>query len=215
MLTPSGVVLPHLLRLCSRAQVQPGDCGAGSGQLCGRDVQQVRRPHGRAAPVPYMCMCGGPRMLTAADHPQAVCPPSSCGRLPTVPCLVLPCPALPVVACSYTTTGSFSRSAINNSCGARTPLAGFVTSMIVMCVLLFLTPIFKLMPYNTMGAIIIVGEWCVAALQGLDPPTPSSAKAVLQGFKTPQNYRVWMLYVYVDKEPRQPLVCGCIQCPLL
>jgi hypothetical protein len=30
--------------------------------------------------------------------------------------------------------------------------------LIVMCVLLFLTPIFKLMPYNTMGAIIIVGE---------------------------------------------------------
>jgi MFS superfamily sulfate permease-like transporter len=60
--------------------------------------------------------------------------------------------------CSYTTTGSFSRSAINNSCGAKTPLAGFVTSMIVMCVLLFLTPVFKLMPYNTMGAIIIVGE---------------------------------------------------------
>ena len=59
---------------------------------------------------------------------------------------------------SYTTTGSFSRSAINNSCGARTPLAGFVTSMIVMCVLLFLTPVFKLMPYNTMGAIIIIGE---------------------------------------------------------
>jgi hypothetical protein len=58
---------------------------------------------------------------------------------------------------SYTTTGSFSRSAINNSCGAKTPLSGFVTSMIVMCVLLFLTPIFKLLPYNVMGAIIITG----------------------------------------------------------
>lgn len=39
---------------------------------------------------------------------------------------------------SYTTTGSFSRSAINNSCGAKTQLSGFVTSIIVMCVLLFL-----------------------------------------------------------------------------
>lgn len=58
---------------------------------------------------------------------------------------------------SYTTTGSFSRSAINNSCGAKTPLAGFITGIIVMCVLLFLTPIFRLMPYNVMGAIIIVG----------------------------------------------------------
>eukprot|EP00879_Flechtneria_rotunda_P029877 GHRR01032340.1.p1 GENE.GHRR01032340.1~~GHRR01032340.1.p1 ORF type:complete len:328 (+),score=110.47 GHRR01032340.1:1181-2164(+) len=58
---------------------------------------------------------------------------------------------------SYSTTGSFSRSAINNSCGAKTQLSGFVTSMIVMCVLLFLTPVFRLMPYNTMGAIIISG----------------------------------------------------------
>lgn len=87
--------------------------------------------------------------------------------------------------CSYTTTGSFSRSAVNNASGARGPgggvgvsgagpgthagldaaahrararcacppvrrsagaktqLAGFVTSMVVMLVLLFLTPVFS------------------------------------------------------------------------
>ncbi|WIA41485.1 hypothetical protein OEZ86_008861 [Tetradesmus obliquus] len=58
---------------------------------------------------------------------------------------------------SYTTTGSFSRSAVNNSSGAKTQLAGFITSMVVMFVLLFLTKVFELLPYNTMAAIIIAG----------------------------------------------------------
>jgi MFS superfamily sulfate permease-like transporter len=40
----------------------------------------------------------------------------------------------------YTTTGSFSRSAVNNASGAKTQLAGFITSIVVMFVLLFLTP---------------------------------------------------------------------------
>eukprot|EP00879_Flechtneria_rotunda_P022739 GHRR01024015.1.p1 GENE.GHRR01024015.1~~GHRR01024015.1.p1 ORF type:complete len:617 (+),score=164.97 GHRR01024015.1:919-2769(+) len=58
---------------------------------------------------------------------------------------------------SYTTTGSFSRSAVNNSSGAKTQLAGFITSMVVMFVLLFVTKVFELLPYNTMAAIIIAG----------------------------------------------------------
>jgi len=41
---------------------------------------------------------------------------------------------------AYTTTGSFSRSAVNNASGAKTQLAGFVTSIVVMFVLLFMTP---------------------------------------------------------------------------
>jgi len=58
---------------------------------------------------------------------------------------------------SYTTTGSFSRSAVNNASGAKTQLAGFFTSIVVLLVLLFLTPVFSKLPYNTIGAIIIVG----------------------------------------------------------
>ena len=41
--------------------------------------------------------------------------------------------------------------------GAKTQVAGFVTSIVVMFVLLFLTPVFEKLPYNTMAAIIIVG----------------------------------------------------------
>ena len=57
----------------------------------------------------------------------------------------------------YTTTGSFSRSAVNNSAGAKTPFAQFVCSMLVMLVLLCLTGVFTNMSRNVQGAIIIVG----------------------------------------------------------
>lgn len=57
----------------------------------------------------------------------------------------------------YTTTGSFSRSAVNDATGAKTPLAGFVTGVSVMLTLLVLTPIFTNMSKNVQGAIIIVG----------------------------------------------------------
>ncbi len=50
------------------------------------------------------------------------------------------------------------RPCLPYSCtGAKSQIFGFVTAIIVMCVLLFLTPVFRLMPYNTMAAIIIVG----------------------------------------------------------
>ena len=49
---------------------------------------------------------------------------------------------------SYTTTGSFSRSAVNNSCGAKTPLATLVSGFTVMVVLLCLTGVFTNMSNN-------------------------------------------------------------------
>jgi sulfate transporter 4 len=58
---------------------------------------------------------------------------------------------------AYTTTGSFSRSAVNNDSGARTGLAGFFTAIVVGFVLLFLTPVFEQLPMNALGAIVISG----------------------------------------------------------
>eukprot|EP00798_Chlamydomonas_sp_ICE-L_P025822 gene25822-11497_t len=57
---------------------------------------------------------------------------------------------------SYTTTGSFSRSAVNDMAGAKTPLAQTVCGLIVMFVLLFLTNVFAKLPFNVLGAIVIV-----------------------------------------------------------
>lgn len=58
---------------------------------------------------------------------------------------------------SYTTTGSFSRSAVNDSVGAKTPLSGFVTGIVVMFTLLFVAGIFERLSKNAMAAIVIVG----------------------------------------------------------
>ncbi|PNW70519.1 hypothetical protein CHLRE_17g723350v5 [Chlamydomonas reinhardtii] len=55
----------------------------------------------------------------------------------------------------YTTTGSFSRSAVNNESGAKTGLACFITAWVVGFVLIFLTPVFAHLPYCTLGAIIV------------------------------------------------------------
>lgn len=57
---------------------------------------------------------------------------------------------------SYTTTGSFSRSSVNNNAGAKSPLAQFVCGWLVAFVLLFLTPIFQRLPFAVFGAIVIV-----------------------------------------------------------
>ena len=57
----------------------------------------------------------------------------------------------------YTTTGSFSRSAVNNNVGAKSPLSMFTSSMTIMLVLLVLTGVFTNMSQNVQGAIIIVG----------------------------------------------------------
>ncbi|GAB4822844.1 hypothetical protein N2152v2_009890 [Parachlorella kessleri] len=68
----------------------------------------------------------------------------------------------------YTTTGSFSRSAIQNSIGAKSQISSFTTGILLMITLLVLTPVFTHMSANVQGAIIIVGvlqlfdfrEWC-------------------------------------------------------
>lgn len=42
-----------------------------------------------------------------------------------------------------------------DSSGAKSQLAGITSAIVVMFVLLFLTPVFKNMPQNVLGAIVI------------------------------------------------------------
>ncbi|KAL4440432.1 hypothetical protein ABPG75_003433 [Micractinium tetrahymenae] len=58
---------------------------------------------------------------------------------------------------SYNATGSFSRSAVNNDVGAKTPLAGGICGVLLALTLVFLTPFFTHMSKNVQGAIIITG----------------------------------------------------------
>ncbi|XP_022247509.1 sodium-independent sulfate anion transporter-like [Limulus polyphemus] len=55
---------------------------------------------------------------------------------------------------AYPSTGSFSRSAINNSSGVRTPLSGIFTGGIVILALAVLAPYFKYIPSASLNAMI-------------------------------------------------------------
>ena len=57
---------------------------------------------------------------------------------------------------AYPVTGGFSRTAVNASAGARTPLASIVTAGAVLATVLFLTPLFTQLPKATLGAIVVV-----------------------------------------------------------
>ncbi len=57
---------------------------------------------------------------------------------------------------SLPTSGSFTRSAINNEAGARTGMASIITSIGVALTLIFLTPLFYYLPEAILASIILV-----------------------------------------------------------
>lgn len=56
----------------------------------------------------------------------------------------------------YPVTGGFSRTAVNDTAGARTQLASLITATIVIVTIAFLTPLFGSLPNAALGAIIIM-----------------------------------------------------------
>lgn len=57
---------------------------------------------------------------------------------------------------SYPSTGSFSRTAMNDLSGAKTGLAGIISAAVIALTLLFLTPLFYFLPNAVLAAIILV-----------------------------------------------------------
>ncbi|MCH7524055.1 MAG: STAS domain-containing protein, partial [Bacteroidetes bacterium] len=57
---------------------------------------------------------------------------------------------------TYPATGGFSRTAVNDQSGAKTPLASIISASIVALTLLFLTPLFYYLPKAILAAIIMV-----------------------------------------------------------
>eukprot|EP00927_Polykrikos_kofoidii_P025912 TRINITY_DN23206_c0_g1_i1.p1 TRINITY_DN23206_c0_g1~~TRINITY_DN23206_c0_g1_i1.p1 ORF type:complete len:910 (+),score=126.07 TRINITY_DN23206_c0_g1_i1:102-2831(+) len=55
----------------------------------------------------------------------------------------------------YPVTGSFSRSAVNNSIGARTQLSGVITALVVLLSILFLIPLFHMLPQFVLAAVVM------------------------------------------------------------
>jgi SulP family sulfate permease len=56
----------------------------------------------------------------------------------------------------YTVAGSFSRSAVNFSAGAKTKVAGLVVAIVLVFSILFLTPLLYYLPKTILAAIVIV-----------------------------------------------------------
>ena len=56
----------------------------------------------------------------------------------------------------YPVTGGFSRTAVNDTAGARTPMASIVTAVLVLITIAFLTPLLVSLPNAALGAIIVV-----------------------------------------------------------
>ena len=56
---------------------------------------------------------------------------------------------------SYPVSGSFSRSAVNESVGSYSPISSLTTTIIVMMTLLFATPLLFDLPKATLGIIVI------------------------------------------------------------
>ena len=57
---------------------------------------------------------------------------------------------------TYPATGGFSRTAVNDQTGAKTPLAAIISGLVVGLTLLFFTPVFYYLPEAVLAAIIIV-----------------------------------------------------------
>ncbi len=56
----------------------------------------------------------------------------------------------------YPVTGGFSRTAVNDTAGARTPFASIITALIVLSTIAFLTPLLTSLPNAALGAIIVM-----------------------------------------------------------
>ncbi|BCS55895.1 SulP family inorganic anion transporter [Geobacter sp. SVR] len=61
-------------------------------------------------------------------------------------------------------TGAIARTATNIRSGARTPLAGMIHALTLLCILLFAAPLAKYIPLGTLAAVLFVvaynmGEW--------------------------------------------------------
>jgi SulP family sulfate permease len=66
----------------------------------------------------------------------------------------------------YPVTGGFARSVVNETAGARTPIAGVFTALIILLVAAFMTPAFHHLPKATLAATILAAIWKLADFKG-------------------------------------------------
>ncbi len=57
---------------------------------------------------------------------------------------------------SFTGAGSLSKTMVNTQSGANTPFSTVVSVMVMVCVILFMTPVFYYLPYLVLGVIVVM-----------------------------------------------------------
>ncbi len=68
---------------------------------------------------------------------------------------------------SYSSTGSFSRSAINKEVGAKTTMSNLIAAFFILLTLLFFTPVFYYLPKTILAAIIIVAVFSLIKVKDI------------------------------------------------
>nr|XP_050855019.1 sodium-independent sulfate anion transporter-like isoform X1 [Vespula vulgaris] len=81
-------------------------------------------------------------------------------------------------------TGSFSRSAVNNASGVRTPLGGLYTGILVILALSLLTPYFYYIPKATLSSVIITAVIFMIEINIIRPIWRSSKRDLIPAFIT-------------------------------
>jgi high affinity sulfate transporter 1 len=67
----------------------------------------------------------------------------------------------------FPTSGGMSQSLVNESSGARTPLSGFIASLLILLVILFLSSLLRHLPQPILAAIVLVAVTGLFKLQAL------------------------------------------------
>lgn len=88
---------------------------------------------------------------------------------------------------SMPVTGSFTRTAVNNASGVRTPLGGAVTGTLVLLALAFLTQTFYYIPKTTLAALIIAAMISLVELERISDMWRSKSE-----YSTPYSYTFYM-----------------------
>lgn len=81
-------------------------------------------------------------------------------------------------------SGSFSRSAVNNASGVRTPLGGLYTAVLVIVALLFLTPYFYYIPKTCLAAVIVTAVVFMVEVRVVKPIYRSKKSDLIPGMFT-------------------------------
>ena len=69
------------------------------------------------------------------------------------------------ISSAFPVTGSLSRTVVNADAGAKTPLAGVLSSLLIVVVSLFFTSFFEDLPLTILAATIIVSIWKLVDFQ--------------------------------------------------